>query len=83
MVLHPDLNITEFRNIRKQIIKIMLDYKNKQLICLSNLENLNVLFINEGLSQQDRLTKLNRIAISQMQLLTEDTTIKKIGGGKQ
>ncbi|MBW1894563.1 MAG: KilA-N domain-containing protein [Deltaproteobacteria bacterium] len=60
------------------------DYANvSQLVCLSNLENLNALFINEGSPQQERLTKLNRIAISQMKLLTEDTTIKKIEGGKQ
>ena len=40
-----------------------------QLICLSNLENLNALFIQDGLSQAERLDKLNRIAIHQMQIL--------------
>ena len=40
-----------------------------QLICLSNLENLNALFIQDGLSQAERLEKLNRIAIHQMQIL--------------
>lgn len=40
-----------------------------QLICLSNLENLNAVFINEGLSQYERLEKLNLIAIHQMQVL--------------
>jgi hypothetical protein len=40
-----------------------------QLICLSNLENLNALFINEGLSQCERLEKLNLIAIQQMRVL--------------
>ena len=43
-----------------------------QLVCLSNLENLNAVFINEGISQSDRLAKLNAIAISQMKVLTED-----------
>jgi len=42
-----------------------------ELICLSNMENLNALFINEGLSQQERLTKLNQIAIQQMKILQE------------
>jgi hypothetical protein len=40
-----------------------------QLICLANLENLNALFINENLTQPDRLEKLNRIAIQQMTVL--------------
>ena len=42
-----------------------------ELICLSNMENLNAVFINEGLPQRERLIKLNRIAIQQMQVLTE------------
>jgi len=54
------------------------DYANvSQLVCLSNLENLNALFINEGLQQGERLLKLNRIAIQQMRLLTEDADMKK------
>jgi hypothetical protein len=48
------------------------------LVCLSNLENLNALFINEGLPQDARLTKLNKIAIGQMRLLTEDAQVKKL-----
>lgn len=36
------------------------DYADvSQLVCLSNLENLNALFINEGMAQAERLTKLN------------------------
>ncbi|MBR7002304.1 MAG: KilA-N domain-containing protein [Neisseriaceae bacterium] len=40
-----------------------------QLICLSNLENLNAVFINDGLPQSQRLEKLNQIAIAQMKVL--------------
>ena len=40
-----------------------------ELICLANLENLNSVFINYGLSQSIRLERLNKIAISQMQIL--------------
>ena len=59
------------------------DYANvSQLVCLSNLENLNALFINEGLAQKDRLIKLNAIAIQQMKLLTDDHGIKKLEGGR-
>ena len=43
-----------------------------ELICLSNMENLNALFIEQGLSQGHRLVKLNQIAIQQMRVL-EDT----------
>ncbi len=55
------------------------DYANvSQLVCLSNLENLNALFINENLPQDKRLIKLNKIAIQQMRLLTEDKNVKKL-----
>jgi hypothetical protein len=40
-----------------------------QLICLSNMENLNSVLINDGLPQKERLEKLNKIAIQQMQVL--------------
>ena len=40
-----------------------------QLICLSNMENINAVFINDGMPQQDRLHKLNEIAIQQMSVL--------------
>ena len=40
-----------------------------QLICLSNMENLNAVFINDNLSQSERLEKLNKIAIQQMTVL--------------
>lgn len=43
-----------------------------ELICLANLENLNSVFINDGLSQPERLKRLNKIAISQMKILTEN-----------
>ena len=53
-----------------------------QLVCLSNLENLNALFITEGLPQTQRLKKLNDIAIQQMRLLIDDTGVKRLGGKK-
>lgn len=43
-----------------------------ELICLSNMENLNAVFINDGLPQSERLVKLNRIAIHQMQVLEDN-----------
>lgn len=48
------------------------DYASiNELICLSNMENINAVFINEGLKQKDRLIKLNAIAIQQMKILAE------------
>ncbi|MFO7816554.1 MAG: KilA-N domain-containing protein, partial [Desulfovibrionales bacterium] len=54
-----------------------------QLVCLANLENLNALFINEGLEQPERLKKLNRIAIEQMEILTSDRNIERLEGGSR
>jgi KilA-N domain len=48
------------------------DYANiNQLICLSNMENLNAVFINEKMPQNERLVKLNQIAIQQMKILVD------------
>lgn len=59
---NPDLdgNIRDFATIN-------------ELICLSNLENLNAVFINEKLSQKERLIKLNKIAIQQMKILQDSS----------
>ncbi len=46
------------------------DYASiNELICLSNMENLNAVFINDGMPQSERLIKLNQIAIQQMKIL--------------
>jgi hypothetical protein len=63
---HPD----EKGNIR--------DYADvSQLVCLSNLENLNAHFIRDGMPQAERLRRLNQTAIHQMKLLTDDIGIKR------
>lgn len=63
---NPDLN----GNIR--------DYATiNELICLSNMENLNAVFIDEGMPQPERLVKLNKIAIQQMQVL-EDANNRRL-----
>ena len=54
------------------------DYASiNELICLSNMENLNAVFINDGMPQSERLVKLNQIAIQQMRIL-EDTGGRKL-----
>ena len=42
-----------------------------ELICLSNMENINAVLINEKIPQRERLQKLNQIAIQQMRVLQE------------
>lgn len=47
-----------------------------ELICLSNMENINAVFINDGIPQHERLVRLNKIAIQQMKVLED------VGGRK-
>jgi hypothetical protein len=69
----------DWRLNNKDIEGNIRDYAEiTQLICLSNLEVLNSEFIKNGLSQKERLIKLNDIAISQMGLLINNNTIKKL-----
>lgn len=59
--LHPNLkgNIRDYASIN-------------ELICLSNMESLNSVFISQGMPQHERLLKLNQIAIQQMRVLEDD-----------
>ena len=60
------------------------DYANvSQLVCLSNLESLNAVFINEGIPQAERLAKLNAVAISQIRILIDDKGIRRLPGAKE
>jgi len=58
---HPDLkgNIRDYATVN-------------ELICLANMENINAVLIDEGIPQGERLIRLNRIAIHQMQVLEQD-----------
>ena len=62
----------------------MRDYAEvSQLVCLSNLENLNAYLIDNGVSQQERLIELNKAAIRQMKVLVEDTLKLTDGSDEQ
>lgn len=54
----------------------------EQLVVLSNLESLNSVLIQQGLSQAERLKQLNQIAITQMHSLLAHSGLKKLGKGK-
>ena len=64
---HPELkgNIRDYASIN-------------ELICLSNMENLNAVFIDQGIPQGERLIKLNQIAIQQMKILENDSNERKL-----
>src|SRR5690606_18216816 len=50
----------------------------EQLVVLSNLESINALLIQQGVTQSERLVQLNKVAIMQMKSLIESKTIKKL-----
>jgi hypothetical protein len=50
----------------------------EQLLVMANLESLNAEFIKMGLTQSERLIKLNQTAISQIKSLTTNTNTKNL-----
>ena len=80
------LNVAMFGMTAKQWREANADKKGNirdyatinELICLSNMENLNAVFIDQGLPQSERLIKLNQIAIQQMKVLEGDDNRKLI-----
>jgi len=74
----------DWRDKNSELKGNIRDYANvSQLVCLSNLESLNAVFINDGMSQADRLEKLNAIAISQMRILTDDKSVLKLSARQE
>ena len=62
----------QWRDVNPDLKGNIRDYATiNELICLSNMENLNAVFINENLTQKERLVKLNKIAIQQMSILQD------------
>ena len=55
----------------------MRDYATiEQLLVLANLENVNALYINNGMPQSERIVELNRLARSQMAALLSNSSVK-------
>ncbi|MFH1956642.1 MAG: KilA-N domain-containing protein [Patescibacteria group bacterium] len=54
----------------------------EQLVVLTNLESINALLIRDGLSQKDRIQKLNSTAIMQMKSLLTSNETKKLESPK-
>ena len=64
------MNAKQWREANPDLKGNIRDYATiNELICLSNMENINAVLINDGVPQGERLIKLNQIAIQQMQVL--------------
>ena len=60
----------QWREANPELTGNIRDYATiNELICLSNMENLNAVFIEQGMPQSKRLVRLNPIAIHQMSIL--------------
>lgn len=60
----------QWREANPELKGNIRDYATiNELICLSNMENINAVLINDGMPQGERLVKLNQIAIQQMRIL--------------
>ena len=69
----------EWRDQNPQLKGNIRDYASiNELICLSNMENLNAVFIEQGIPQAERLIKLNQIAIHQMSILESGKDDRKL-----
>lgn len=67
----------EWREQHPDLQGNMRDYAEiNQLICLSNLENINSVLINDGVAQNKRLEKLNQIAIQQLTVLSDNASLQ-------
>ena len=73
------LTAKQWREANPDLKGNIRDYASvNELICLSNMENLNAVFIEQGMTQSERLVKLNQIAIHQMSILDNDNNVRKL-----
>ncbi len=71
----------QWRDANPELDGNMREYSTvEQLLVLANIEGMNAELIHMGLSQRDRLKRLNEIAIRQMQVLTSAPAIKQLKG---
>ena len=64
------MTVKQWREANPDLKGNIRDYATiNELICFSNMENINAVLINDGVPQGERLVKLNQIAIQQMQVL--------------
>ncbi|MFM9969148.1 MAG: KilA-N domain-containing protein [Burkholderiales bacterium] len=75
------LTAKQWRDANPKLEGNMREYATvEQLLVLANIEGMNAELIHMGLSQGERLKRLNEIAIRQMQVLTAVPAIKQLKG---
>lgn len=73
------LTAKQWRDANPELKGNIRDFASvNELICLSNMESLNAVFIEQGMSQSERLIKLNHIAIHQMKVLESECNNRKL-----
>lgn len=73
------LTAKQWREANPELKGNIRDYATiNELICLSNMENLNAIFIEQNMAQSERLIKPNQIAIQQMSILESSDTDRKL-----
>lgn len=73
------LTAKQWREANPELKGNIRDYASvNELICLSNMESLNAVFIEQGVTQSERLIKLNQVAIQQMSVLEGDANVNKL-----
>jgi hypothetical protein len=69
----------QWRDTNPKLAGNMREYATvEQLLVLANIEGMNAEFIHMGMTQGERLKRLNQIAIRQMQVLTAAPTLKQL-----
>jgi hypothetical protein len=70
----------QWRDANPSLKGNMRDHANMhQLVCLASMESMTAHFIVEGLSQSERLQKLNALAVSQMTIIVGASAGKLLG----
>jgi hypothetical protein len=73
------MTATQWRDVNPDVDGNIRDTATiEQLVVLSNMESINAMLINQGLSQSDRLLQLNINAIVQMKSLLQSRSLKKL-----
>ena len=67
----------QFKEQNPSLEANMLDQATlEQFVVLSNMESINALLIQQGLTSIDRIFQLNQVAITQMKSLVESNQLK-------
>lgn len=73
------ITASEWRKANPELTGNMRDHATiEQLLVLSNLESINAMLIESGISRAERAIQLNKIAISQLRTLANNASVEQI-----